>query len=40
MSPTYVTEVRAFGELTTDELYGLLRLRSEAFVVEPVEYSL
>lgn len=34
MSPTYVTEVRAFGELTTDELYGLLRLRSEAFVVE------
>jgi ElaA protein len=32
MNPTYI--IKAFQELTVDELYALLKLRSEVFVVE------
>ena len=30
----YIHKVKSFGELNTNELYELLRLRSEVFVVE------
>ena len=34
MYPPLILHKKTFGELTTDELYELLRVRSEVFVVE------
>ena len=34
MNPPLILHKKTFGELTTDELYELLRVRSEVFVVE------